>query len=128
MNEVLARDVTDAGSTPARSTILMKIIILILLIHCIGCSNQSTADYQVYDNIIQQDLDNKQYELEILRELFVAQLNNDEDAFTYYVSEYIRVPRLKLTEKQKNHPRYKPWITDEIIKSGDFMDEKYNYK
>lgn len=93
----------------------------------IGC-NQYTDDYRVHDDIIQQDLDNKQYELDILRELFRAQLNNDEDAFTYYVSEYVRVPRLKLTDQQKLHPRYKPWITDEIIKSGDFMDEKYYYR
>lgn len=128
MNEVLTRDVNGRRFDSGQVHHFMKIITQILLMCLIGCSAQSSDDYRVHDDIIQQDLNNKQYELDILRELFAAQLNHDEDAFTYYVSEYVRVPRLKLTDEQKLHPRYKPWLTDEIIKSGEFMDSKYNYK
>jgi hypothetical protein len=34
---------------------------------------------------------------------------------------------LILSEDQKLHPEYKEWITDDIIKSGDFMSPTYNY-
>lgn len=120
--------VTDAGSTPARSTIFMKYILLpiILLITCCD-TNQSNVDLSIHDDIIQQDLYNKQRELNILRELFVAQLHHDEEAFTFFVSEYIRVPRLKLTAEQQQHPQFKHRIPEDVIKSGDFMHEKYDY-
>lgn len=106
----------------------MKIIIQIILIYLVGCSDQNIDDSHIHDDIVQRDLTNKQYELDVLRELYIAQLNNDEDAFVYYVTEYVRIPRLELNIEQKSHPRYKPWITDDIIKSGEFMDAKYNYK
>ena len=88
-----------------------------------------TADQQfdVHAEIIQQDLQNKQTELNILRELYRAQQHQDEESFKFFVSEYIRVPRLVLTDEQKSHPGYKEWIADEIIKSGEFMKQKYNY-
>lgn len=91
----------------------------------ISCT--SDQEYSMYDDIIQQDLQNKQTELNILRELYVAQQNQDEESFKFFVSEYVRVPRLILTTEQKAHPRYREWISDEIIKSGEFMKMKYNY-
>ena len=81
----------------------------------------------MHAEIIQQDLQNKQTELNILRELYRAQQHQDEESFKFFVSEYIRVPRLILTDEQKSHPEYKEWIADEIIKSGEFMKQKYNY-
>ena len=81
----------------------------------------------IHDGIIQQDLYNKQRELNILRELFVAQQHNDEEAFKFFVSEYIRIPRLELTPEQQQHPKFKQRITDDIIKSGEFMHERYDY-
>lgn len=92
----------------------------------VSCSVESTQHEQ-HTSIIEQDLLNKQTELNILRELFIAQLNQDEESFEFFVSEYVRVPRLKLTDQQKQHPSYKEWLSDEIIKSGEFMDQKYNY-
>ena len=119
---------TDAGSTPARSTIFMNYILLPLVLLLTCCEkSEHQIDMSVHDDIIQQDLYNKQRELNILRELFVAQQHNDEEAFKFFVSEYIRVPRLKLTVEQQQHPRFKQRITDDIIKSGEFMHEQYNY-
>lgn len=105
----------------------MKNILLILLLLTSNCSETPTVVTSVHDNIIEQDLQNKQRELDILRELFVAQQHRDEEAFKFFVTEYVRVPRLKLTIEQQQHPRYKKWLSDEIIKSGEFMDQKYNY-
>lgn len=94
---------------------------------CCADNVQQQVDMSQHDEIIQQDLYNKQHELDILRELYVAQRHNDEEAFTFYVSEYIRVPRLKLTAEQQEHPRFKQRISDDIIKSGAFMHEKFDY-
>ena len=102
----------------------MHIYILILLL-LFGCNADTNTN--PHDEIIQQDLYNKQNELNILRELYVAQQNNDEEAFKFFVSEYVRVPRLILTPEQKMHTKYKEWITDDIIKSGEFMNPRYDY-
>ena len=102
----------------------MKYITYIAAILLLSC----TPDHSKHDDIISRDLRNKQQELDILRELFIAQLHHDEESFKFYVSEYIRVPRLKLTEEQKQHPQYKEWLTDDIIKSGKFMSDVYNYE
>lgn len=106
----------------------MKNILLILSILLYSCNeNPPPTILSEHDEIIEQDLYNKQRELEILRELYIAQQHQDEDSFTFFVSEYIRVPRLKLTAEQQKHPKFKRRISDEIIKSGKFMHESYNY-
>lgn len=106
----------------------MKYILLLIILFFTCCEEgQPDVDLSIHDDIIQQDLYNKQRELNILRELFVAQLHHDEEAFKFFVSEYIRVPRLKLTTEQQQHPRFKQRISDDIIKSGDFMQDKYDY-
>lgn len=99
--------------------------IVCLLLWFGGCATETDA--RAHDHVIEQDLQNKQYELEILRELYVAQQHQDEQAFRYYVVEYVRVPRLKLTAEQKQHPDYKEWLSDDIIASGEFMLSKYDY-
>lgn len=104
-------------------------MIAILLVSCGDSEHTQAIDHLSNDHtaIVIQDLQNKQYELDILRELYVAQLNRDEDAFQFYVTEYIKVPRLTLTEDQKQHHMYKEWISDDTIKSGEFMSETYNF-
>ena len=99
--------------------------VFILIFALISCTVDQKFD--VHAEIIQQDLQNKQTELDILRELYIAQQNQDEEAFKFFVSEYVRVPRLILTDEQKAHPSYKEWISDDIIKSGEFMSSSYNY-
>ena len=84
--------------------------------------------HSIHDDTIRHDLLNKQNELNILRELYVAQQHGDEDAFMFFTTEYVRIPRLELTIEQKQHPDYKEWLSDELIKSGEFMQSKYNFR
>lgn len=126
---------------------MIKLLILITIVSVLGlksCDRVSPAlshtvmndvRYTVrhprvqaaHDLLIDTDLNNKQWELEILREIYIAQENEDEDAFRFYMGEYIRVPRLILTEDQKRHPRYREWLSDDEIKSGCFMSRSYDY-
>ena len=102
----------------------MRYITYILTILLLSCSDNN---YHKYDEIIQQDLYNKQTELNILRELYIAQRNQDEEAFKFYVTEYVRAPRLMLTAEEKQHPNYREWLTDEQIKSGEFMSREWDF-
>jgi hypothetical protein len=93
-----------------------------------NCTDCEVVDYSQYDAIIKQDLNNKQNEVLILREIKMAQDNNDTDAYEFFMQEYFDIPRLELTETQKKHPKYKAWLTNEEIKSGVFMTASYNYE
>lgn len=95
----------------------------------VSCSNERTHldVISTHDDIINQDLHNKQREIEILREIRVAQANQDEDAYKFFMQEYMDIPRLKLTDEQMKHPDFRTWLTDEEISSGKFMDSSYNY-
>ena len=95
----------------------------------ISCSTEplQTVNHSAYDDIIEQDLQNKQRELNILREIRIAQHNQDEDAFKFYMQEFMIIPRLSLTHEQKQHPEHKPWLTDDIIKSESLMDPAHDY-
>lgn len=86
-----------------------------------------TTEVNPHHDIINQDLQNKNRELNVLREIFLAQQNNDEDAFRFFLEEYMDIPRLVLSEEQKQHPDYKEWLADDIIKSGEFMKPEFNY-
>ena len=104
-----------------------------------GCGelpkNTSTTDaesvleksYTQYDDIIQQDLENKQRELNLLRDIRVAQQNEDEEAYQFFMEDFYQIPRLVLTEEQKKHPKFKEWIETSLITSGEFMDSSYDY-
>ena len=112
----------------------MKILICLPLL-LMACNEKHVEftkpiihDYSQYDVIVRQDLNNKQQELNILREIFRAQENQDSDAFKFFLSEYMEVDRLTLSDEAKLHPEYKPWLSIEVIKSGDFMKESYNYE
>ena len=105
----------------------------LIIVLFIGCASQpvttkiETVDYSVYDDIVTQDLQNKQRELVILREIKLAQDNNDTDAYSFFMQEYFDIPRLELTEAQKQHPKYKEWLTNEQIKSHAFMSEEFEF-
>ena len=83
--------------------------------------------YTQYDEIIQQDLENKQRELNLLREIRVAQQNEDKEAYQFFMEDFHAIPRLVLTEDQKKHPKFKEWIDTSLITSGEFMDSTYDY-
>ncbi len=111
----------------------------ISILFLIGCGklqeNTSTKDveavaeksYTQYDAIIQQDLENKQRELNLLREIRVAQQNADKEAYQFFMEDFYAIPRLVLTEDQKKHPKFREWIDIKLITSGEFMDSKYDY-
>ena len=111
---------------------MIRYIPLILVLF-IGCASQpvttktETVDYSIHDDIVAQDLQNKQMELVILREIKLAQDNNDTDAYSFFMQEYFDVPRLELTDTQKQHPQYREWLTDKQIKSAAYMSEEYDY-
>lgn len=111
--------------------------ILFLTIFLFGCTKShddvhitktEVVDlYAKYDDIIRQDLENKQRELNLLREIRIAQQNDDEEAYKFFMEDFYAVPRLVLTEDQKKHPKFKEWIDTSLITSGAFVDSKYDY-
>ena len=111
----------------------MKQIYILLIAIFPACQDNTPEEntlikpYEQYDQIIQQDLSNKQKELDILRELRTAQQNNDAEARDFFMQEYMKVPRLSLTPEQQMHPDFRPWLNDSVIKSDELMLEKYNY-
>ena len=115
---------------------IMKYI-LFLTIFLFGCTKSQddvhitkteVVDlYAKYDDIIRQDLENKQRELNLLREIRIAQQNDDEEAYQFFMEDFYAVPRLRLTEDQKKHPKFKEWIDTSLITSGAFVDSKYDY-
>ena len=119
----------------------MKYITILVSLFLFGCNkpqkSTSTTEtetetntktsYTQYDEIIQQDLENKQRELNLLREIRVAQQNEDEEAYQFFMEDFYQIPRLVLTEEQKKHPKFKEWIDTKIITSGAFVDSKYDY-
>ena len=87
----------------------------------------SVDNISIHDNIVKQDLQNKQHELNILREINLAQVNQDDEAYEFFLQEYMKIPRLVLTDEQKKHPEYREWLTDEQIKSKEYMSRDLDY-
>ena len=69
------------------------------------------------DAILAEDAENKKWERLYLKELVIAQENNDQEAFKFYVVEYIKLPRLVLPEWMTKEPNYVPPVSEtEIIR------------
>jgi len=95
----------------------MKTIILLILI-LTGCSHSSnlkptdtkisrSAEMQAeIDLVLAKDAENKKLEKEYLEEIRIAEKNNDQEAFKFYLSEYVKVERLKLPKWIKKEPNY----------------------
>ena len=107
--------------------------ILFLTIFLFGCT-KSHDDVHITKTevvesantmIIRQDLENKQRELNLLREIRIAQQNDDEEAYKFFMEDFYAVPRLALTEDQK-HPKFKEWIDTSLLHRV-FVDSKYDY-
>lgn len=56
--------------------------------------------------IIQQDAKNKMNEFVCLKEIKIAEENDDRDAFYYFLTEYMKIPRLEIKDEWKTHPDY----------------------
>lgn len=93
----------------------------IFLIFLTGCNTKKpqlnaidtnltrTNEYQ--DEIVELlkvDKQNKLLEEEYLREIAIAQTNNDRDAYKFFIVEYIKVPRIPIPEWVKKEPGFYP--------------------
>lgn len=58
------------------------------------------------DSVLAKDAENKKLEKEYLEEIRIAEENNDQEAFKFYLSEYVKVQRLKLPKWIKKEPNY----------------------
>ena len=97
----------------------MKTIInLFLILALTGCNHSSNlipTDTKVSRSVEMQeeinlllakDAENKKLERQYLEEIRIAEENNDQEAFKFYLSEYVKVERLKLPEWIKKEPNY----------------------
>ena len=75
----------------------MRWVVLFLLLGCTSTHNLK---------LLEQDRENKELELIYLKEMQIAQENNDQDAFNYFFQEYMEVPRLDIPQNLKNHKKY----------------------
>ena len=41
-----------------------------------------------------------------LKEMQIAEENNDQEAFNYFFQEYMKIPRLVIPQNLKNHKKY----------------------
>ena len=68
-----------------------------------------TTEYQEEINeLLSLDREHKLLEEEYLREIAIAQDNNDEEAYKFFFREYIQVPRIPLEDWLKNEPNFYP--------------------
>lgn len=68
-----------------------------------------TTEYQEEINeLLSLDREHKLLEEEYLREITIAQDNNDRDAYKFYIVEYVRVPRLRIPEWLTTEPNFYP--------------------
>ena len=80
-----------------------------------------SPEMQAYvDKVLAQDAENKKYERDILREIAIAQENDDRDAYKFFIVEYIRAPRLKLPDWMKQEPGYVQPLSDKDILNREF--------
>ena len=95
---------------------MKNLIIIFLCLTTFSCSNKlkpentklsrSLEMQQEINNLLNQDAQNKALEKEYLEEIRIAEENNDQEAFRFYLSEYVKVERLKLPEWIKKEPNY----------------------
>ena len=94
----------------------MRILLPVLIVLLTCCSRQvsptdttvvRSPEYQAeITQLLEQDREYKLLEEEYLREIAIAQDNNDQDAYKFYFNEYIQVPRIPLEEWMENEPEY----------------------
>ena len=91
-------------------SVKMRAIIPVLLLLLFGCNSDNsgyTPEFQEYINItLAQDRKNKELELFYLREIRAAEENGDSEAFRFYLSEYMAVPRMDIPDWMKEEPGY----------------------
>lgn len=95
---------------------MKTLIIIFLSLTIFSCStklrpkdtklSRSSEMQQEINNLLEKDAENKALEREYLEEIRIAEQNNDQEAFKFYLSEYVKVERLKLPDWIKKEPNY----------------------
>lgn len=95
---------------------MKSLVIIFLSLTTFSCSNRlkpedtklsrSLEMQQEINNVLEKDAQNKALEREYLEEIRIAEENNDQEAFKFYLSEYVKVERLKLPDWIKKEPNY----------------------
>lgn len=67
------------------------------------------------DQLLTVDAENKRWEKVYLLEILAARKNQDQDAYNFYVLEYLKSPRLDLPEWIKKEPGYQQAVDPEDI-------------
>jgi len=77
-----------------------------------------SPQYQKQINtIIAEDTENKKWERIYLKEIAIAQENNDPEAYKFFIVEYIKLPRLVLPDWMKKEPGYiKPISETDVLR------------
>lgn len=95
--------------------ITINFFIILLLTGCNHSANLKPTDTKVsrsaemqkeIDYILSLDEAYKMEEKMYLEEIRRAEENNDQEAFKFYLSEYVKVKRLKLPKWIKEEPNY----------------------
>ena len=76
----------------------MKWFVLLFLTGC----GISSSDRE----LLNRDRANKELEIMYLKEIKIAQENNDRDSFKYFFGEYMKVDRINIPDHLKKHPDY----------------------
>lgn len=94
---------------------IINLFLILVLAGCNHSPNLTPTDTKVSRSVEMQeeinlllakDAENKKLERQYLEEIRIAEKNNDQEAFKFYLSEYVRVERLKLPEWIKKEPNY----------------------
>ena len=99
----------------------MRYLLAVMCITSAGCmttNKQLSVDdtklsrtpgyQQEIDSILAADAENKRWERVYIHEILVAQQNSDNDAYKFFVIEFLKLPRMRLPEWMKNEPNYVP--------------------
>ena len=80
-------------------------VIALLLIGCVQSKKEKIYNDKI-KKLLDEDRINKELELTYLKEIMIAQENNDTQAYRFYLNEYISVPRLDIPENLKKTKDY----------------------
>ena len=80
-----------------------------------------SAEYQKeIDAVLAEDAEIKRWERIYLKEIAIAQDNNDQDAYKFFIVEFIKLPRLKLPEWMKKEPGHAQPVSEIQVLRNSF--------
>ena len=94
---------------------IIKLLIILFLTSCYHSSNLTPESTDLFrsesfqkeiDRLLKRDAENKRLEKMYLEEIRIAEQNNDQETFKFYLSEYVKVERLNIPTWMKQEPNY----------------------